>query len=161
MCRSAARSARTSRPWPGSRSSCPGTRAWRRRSPPATRGSYEESLAEWTDDFDDPDFTTFVAEHEGRVIGSAVGCLLEKSGSHAALTRPDGAGFLGFAAVFPDDRGHGAGRALAEAVLAWSRDEGQPCVATDWRATNLLSSRTWPALGFRPTYLRVHRLLGY
>ncbi len=124
-------------------------------------GSYEESLAEWTDDFDDPDYTTFVAEHEGRVIGSAVGCLLEKSGSHAPLTRPDGAGFLGFAAVFPADRGRGAGRALAEAVLAWSRDEGQPCVATDWRATNLLSSRTWPALGFRPTYLRVHRLLGH
>jgi hypothetical protein len=45
-------------------------------------------------------------------------------------------------------------------VLAWSRDEGQPCVATDWRATNLMSSRTWPALGSRPTYLRLHRLLG-
>jgi GNAT superfamily N-acetyltransferase len=124
-------------------------------------GSYEESLAEWTEDFDDPDFTTFVAEQDGRVIGSAVGCLLEKSGSHTALTRPDGAGFLGFAAVLPGARGHGAGRALGEAVLDWSRREGHPCVVTDWRATNLLSSRAWPALGFRPTYVRVHRLLGH
>ena len=62
-------------------------------------GSYEESLAEWTEDFDDPDFTTFVAEYDGRVIGSAVGCLLEKSGSHTGPAKPDGAGFLGFAAV--------------------------------------------------------------
>jgi GNAT superfamily N-acetyltransferase len=124
-------------------------------------GSYEESLAEWTEDFDDPDFTTFVAEYDGRVVGSAVGCLLAKSSSHTALTQPEGAGFLGFAAVFPGDRGLGAGRALGEAVLDWSRREGHPCVVTDWRATNLLSSRAWPALGFRPTYLRVHRLLGY
>ncbi len=124
-------------------------------------GSYEESLAEWTEDFDDPDFTTFVAEHDGRVVGSAVGCLLDKSSSHTVPPSPDGAGFLGFAAVFPDDRGLGAGRALGEAVLDWSRTEGHPCVVTDWRATNLLSSRAWPALGFRPTYLRVHRLLGH
>ena len=124
-------------------------------------GSYEESLAEWTEDFDDPEYTTFVAEYDGRVIGSAVGCLLEKTSSHTALAQPDGAGFLGFAAVFPGDRGLGAGRALGDAVLDWSRQEGHPCVVTDWRATNLLSSRTWAALGFRPTYLRVHRLLGY
>jgi GNAT superfamily N-acetyltransferase len=124
-------------------------------------GSYEDSLAEWTEDFDDPDFTTFVAEYDGRVIGSAVGCLLEKSSSHTGPAKPDGAGFLGFAAVFPGDRGLGAGRALGEAVLEWSRQEGHPCVVTDWRATNLLSSRAWPALGFRPTYVRVHRLLGH
>ena len=40
------------------------------------------------------------------------------------LARPDSAGFLGFAAVFPEDRGLGAGRALAEAVLDWSRGAG-------------------------------------
>ena len=32
---------------------------------------------------------------------------------------------------------------------------------TDWRATNLLSSRTWPRLGYRPSFLRLHRHLGY
>ena len=124
-------------------------------------GTYEEALAEWEDDFDDPAYATFVAEHEGRVVGSAVGCRLERSGSHAGPARPDEAGFLGFAAVLPEARGIGAGRALAESVLDWSREEGHACVVTDWRATNLLSSRAWPALGFRPTYLRLHRLLGY
>jgi GNAT superfamily N-acetyltransferase len=127
----------------------------------APTGTYEEALAEWEDDVDDPDFTTFVAEHQGRVVGSAVGCRLEKSGSHAGPARPEEAGFLGFAAVLPEARGLGAGRALGETVLDWSREQGHACVVTDWRATNLLSSRAWPALGFRPTYLRLHRLLGH
>ena len=63
--------------------------------------------------------------------------------------------------MFPEARGLGAGRALGEAVLAWSAEQGHACVVTDWRATNLLSSRAWPALGFRPTFLRLHRLLGH
>jgi len=46
-------------------------------------------------------------------------------------------------------------------VLDWSRGQGHACAVTDWRATNLLSSRAWPALGYRPTFLRLHRLLGY
>jgi hypothetical protein len=28
---------------------------------------------------------------------------------------------------------------------------------TDWRVTNLLSSRFWAARGFRPTFVRLHR----
>lgn len=124
-------------------------------------GSYEESLQEWEEDFDDPAFATFVAEYDGRVIGSAVGCPLEKSSTHTGLARPENAGFLGFAAVFPDARGLGAGRALGEAVLDWSAHQQHSCVVTDWRAPNLLSSRAWPALGFRPTFLRLHRLLGH
>lgn len=124
-------------------------------------GSYEESLQEWEEDFDDPDFATFVAEHDGRVVGSAVGCPLEKSNSNAGPIRPDHAGFLGFAAVFPDARGLGAGRALGEAVLGWCATTGFDSVATDWRETNLLSSRAWRALGFTETFLRLHRLIGY
>jgi hypothetical protein len=34
-------------------------------------------------------------------------------------------------------------------------------VATDWRVTNLLASRTWPRLGFAESFLRLHRLVGY
>ncbi|GHJ45344.1 hypothetical protein Cs7R123_26860 [Catellatospora sp. TT07R-123] len=121
----------------------------------------ESSLAEWGEDFDDPDFTTFVAVHDGEVIGSAVGCALEKSSSHTTLARPDRAGFLGFAAVLPHARGLGAGRALGEAVLAWAAEAGHTSVVTDWRVTNLLSSRAWPALGFQESFVRLHRLVGY
>ena len=120
-----------------------------------------EAAGEWAEDFDDPGYTTFVAERDGIVVGSAVGCALEKSGSHTGLARPDNAGFLGFAAVFPSARGHGAGRALGETVLQWAAQGGFGCVVIDWRVTNLLSSRTWPALGFAESFLRLHRLIGY
>jgi len=123
--------------------------------------SYEECLTGWEEDFDDPVYTTFVAELEGAVVGSSIGCPLEIAGGHPPLTRPDHAGFLAFAAVFPHARGFGAGRALGEAVIAWTAQAGYDCVVTDWRVTNLLSSRTWPRLGFKESFLRLHRVIGY
>lgn len=120
----------------------------------------EETRAEFEEDWGDPKWTIFVAEHEGRVIGSSVGCALEISSGHTPLMRPAKAGFLGFAAVLPDARGVGAGRALGETVLAWARDAGYDWATTDWRSTNLEAARTWPTLGFRPTFRRLHRLIG-
>ncbi|WP_084557255.1 GNAT family N-acetyltransferase [Hamadaea tsunoensis] len=134
------------------------------RSPVFSAGStpdLQEALDEWESDFDDPEYAVFVAEHEGAVIGSAIGCALSKSGSHTALARTENAGFLGFAAVLPAARGLGAGRALGETVCVWARDAGFTSVVTDWRVTNLLSSRAWPALGFEETFIRVHRVVGY
>jgi ribosomal protein S18 acetylase RimI-like enzyme len=119
----------------------------------------EETLAELEADFDDADYAVFVAEHEGRIVGTAVGCSLELSPGHTRMMRPRSAGFLGFAAVAPDARGLGAGRAVAEAVMAWSRDQGYEWIATDWRSTNLEANRAWRALGFRPSFLRLHRAI--
>ncbi len=121
--------------------------------------SLEEATNEWEEGFDDPAFATFVAEHGGFVVGSAVGCAIEASSEHVGIVRPPNAGHLGFAAVLPEARGLGAGRALGEAVLFWARDAGHPTVVTDWRETNLLASRTWPRLGFRPTYRRLFRAI--
>jgi GNAT superfamily N-acetyltransferase len=119
----------------------------------------EETRVEYEADFDDPRFTTFVVERDGEVIGSAVGCPIEVSSMHKGLALPPGAGFLGFAAVFPEHRGLGAGRLLGEAVLGWARETGREWVVTDWRMTNLLSSRAWPQLGFRPTFYRLFRAM--
>ena len=124
-------------------------------APPA----FEEARAEWDEDFDDPTYTTFVAEQNGTVLGSAIGCAIEVSSLHRSLALPRGAGFLGFAAVLPEHRGLGAGRVLGETVLAWAKEAGYPAVVTDWRMTNLLSSRTWPRLGFRPTFYRLFRAI--
>jgi GNAT superfamily N-acetyltransferase len=123
-------------------------------------GTVEESIAEWEEEFDDPDYVTFVAERDGAVIGMAIACALERSGSNTGLIRPDHAGYLSIAAVLPAARGGGAGRALGAAVLDWCAEAGFDCAATDWRTTNLLSSRTWPALGFVPTFFRLHRTIG-
>jgi len=118
-----------------------------------------EALADLEEDFDNPSYASFVAEHEGRVIGAAIGCSLELSPGHTPMMRPRSCGFLGFASVLPEARGLGAGRALGETVMCWSRDEGYEWVATDWRSTNLNANRSWLALGFKPSFHRLHRAI--
>jgi hypothetical protein len=59
-----------------------------------------------------------------------------------------------------------ASAATAEVAAAFalpdaSAQAGYDCVATDWRVTNLLSSRTRPRLGFAESFVRLHRLVGY
>jgi GNAT superfamily N-acetyltransferase len=123
--------------------------------------AFDETLAELeAEGVDDPRFAIFVAEHDGRVIGSAVGCAIDESSEHSGIVRPPDAGFLAFAAVLPDARGLGAGRALGETVLAWARDAGHRTIVTDWRSTNLESNRAWLALGFQPIFHRLHRAVG-
>jgi GNAT superfamily N-acetyltransferase len=119
-----------------------------------------EALDDWADDIGDPSIAAFVAERDGAVIGSAFGCPVERSTGHAGLARPYGAGLFAFAAVEPPARGAGIGSALGRAVLAWMAETGYRAAVTDWRATNLLSSRTWPRLGYQPTFLRLHRTIG-
>ena len=119
--------------------------------------SAEESRSEIEHDLDDPRCATLVAESEGQVMGTATACSLEISSTNTPMMRPVSAGFLGYAAVRPDARGLGAGRALADAVLAWGRDAGYEWVATDWRSTNIEADRTWRGAGFQPTFQRLYR----
>jgi len=128
--------------------------------------TYDEAVGDWEQQFHaeargDKTYATFVAERAGELVGAAIGCPLTVSSVHTGPARLPDAGFLGWAVVRPDDRGGGVGRALGEAVLAWSADDGHPAVVSDWRATNLQSSRAWPRLGFRPTFHRLHRQVGH
>ena len=138
--------------------------AHQRRSPvfsAAPVPTLEECAADWEESFDDPDFAYLVAQLDGQVAGTAVCCALEKSSMHRGPAAVEGAGYLGFAAVLPELRGRGVARSLCDAVLDWCREQGPTALVTDWRVTNLLSSRTWPALGFEETFLRLHRVVGY
>ena len=76
---------------------------------------------------------------------------------HASLARVDGAVLLTWAVTRPEVRGSGAGVALTEGSFAWAREHGYEVMVTDWRVTNLLSSRFWPRRGFRETFLRLYR----
>jgi ribosomal protein S18 acetylase RimI-like enzyme len=114
----------------------------------------DELRADWTETLQDADVAFFVAERDGRVAGHT---MLHPAG-------PDfGVGpktlHLSTAAVLPDHRGRGIGTALAEHALAWAAEAGYACVDTDCRVPNLLSSRFWPARGFRPTFHRLYRML--
>jgi GNAT superfamily N-acetyltransferase len=102
---------------------------------------------------------SLVAEQGGRIVGNFLVVPVELSSMHGSVTRREGSSFLGFAITDPAVRGSGAGLKLTAAAFAWARERGYDTMTIDWRVTNLLSSRFWTARGFRPTFIRLHRLI--
>ena len=123
----------------------------------AVQEDTEAMRAEIVEDLANPDIGNLVAEVDGRVVGNFVVVPIKMSGAHVGLARPSGFAHLGYAAVRPEARGSGAGLALTAACFAWARNRGYKAMVTDWRVTNLLSSRFWPKRGFRTTFLRLYR----
>jgi len=119
----------------------------------------EELRKEIIEDIESPSVGCLVVERNGRIVGSFSVLPVEASSMHSGPARPDGASFLGWAATLPEVRGSGAGLALTQASFAWARRHGYETMVTDWRVTNLLSSRFWTHRGFRSTFLRLHRLV--
>ena len=117
----------------------------------------EELRAEILADLVKDEIGELVAERDGRIVGAFESAPVERSSVHVGLARPPGAALLGWAATLPEVRGSGAGRALTDGTFAWAWERGHETIVTDWRVTNLLSSRFWPARGFRPTFLRLYR----
>lgn len=117
----------------------------------------EELRTEFLEDIAKPEFGDLVFERDGRIVGAFYLMPAEVSSGHSGLARPDGAALLGWAATDPAVRGSGAGIALTEGAVAWARERGYETMVTDWRVTNLLASRFWPARGFRETFLRLYR----
>lgn len=121
------------------------------------RESEDEIRASILEDLPNPKIGDLVAEQNGRVVGAYQLAPVELSGSHTSLARPEGAVLLSWAATRPDVRGSGAGLALMDASFAWAQEQGYDTMVTDWRETNLLSSRFWPRRGFRRSFIRLYR----
>jgi GNAT superfamily N-acetyltransferase len=117
----------------------------------------EDSGAEWIATFADDEEQIFIGARDGRPVACWAVVPVERSGVHTGLARPENACFLGFASTLPDARGSGLGVALTASALAWAAEQGFPTMVTDWRVTNLLSSRFWPKRGFRTSFLRLYR----
>ena len=121
------------------------------------RETEEELRADISEDLKNPEIANFVAEFDGRVVGNLVVCPATISSTHSSVMRIDGSALLAYAATAPEARGLGAGVAMTNACFAWARERGYEVMVTDWRVTNLLSSRFWPRRGFRETFLRLYR----
>lgn len=109
-------------------------------------------LDDWREVLEEPQFTSFVAEQAGRIVGHILLYPEEPD-----LLRPPGAVYLAVAATLPEARGRGIGVALTDRALEWASEAGHSAVHTDWRVANLESSRFWPARGFRETFWRLAR----
>lgn len=104
-----------------------------------------------------------LASEEARYLvayldGDAVAMSISYDGEVGPLV-PERAVELPVLAVAARVRGRGVGLALTRATLQAARDSGAEVVQTDWRTTNLLSSRFWPRRGFRTTVLRLSRTI--
>jgi ribosomal protein S18 acetylase RimI-like enzyme len=117
----------------------------------------EELRAEILEDVGKEEIGDLVVEREGRIVGAFQVAPVELSSVHSGVARPEGAALIGWAATDPAVRGSGTGVALTQATFAWARERGHEIVIADWRVTNLLASRFWPARGFRTTFLRLYR----
>jgi len=116
-------------------------------------GIYDTTRDEWIEYLGEEESTYFVAQ-----IG-------EHAVAHLLLyddpETPRDETYLAIAATNPDARGSGAMLALTAAALRWANEHGYSTCATDWRSTNLESSRFWTNRGFQPTRYRLHRLVGH
>ncbi|MGZ4382012.1 MAG: GNAT family N-acetyltransferase [Gaiellaceae bacterium] len=117
----------------------------------------DELRAMFAEDISNDELGELVYERDGRVVAHFEVVPVERASMHRGLAQPDGAACLGWAASLPDVRGSGAGLALTGAAFAWAHEHGYTSMVTDWRETNLLSSRFWPSRGFRRSFLRLYR----
>lgn len=105
----------------------------------------------------DPEADIWLALKDGEVI-SFQG-YFPTSESKADMITPDRCVELGIAATRPEFGGRGINYALTVHGFTHARDKGYKYCMTDWRMTNLQSSRYWPRQGFRPAAYRVSRLI--
>jgi GNAT superfamily N-acetyltransferase len=117
-------------------------------------GPIETFREDWSDTWDDGGpYRHFVAEREGRVVGHAL--LYERPTGDLRVPRKNID--LAHAVTVPEARRSGVAMALLAHVITWAHDHGFRSMTTDWRSVNLLSSRYWPARGFRPQFFRLYR----
>jgi GNAT superfamily N-acetyltransferase len=108
---------------------------------------------EWRDTWEREEYTHFVAELGGRIVGQ----LLLYRRPRGDLRIPSNSIDLSNATSMPELRGLGIGSALLSAAVTWANVQGMSAMTTDWRATNVLAARFWPRHGFRSSYLRLYR----
>jgi GNAT superfamily N-acetyltransferase len=114
--------------------------------------SQSELEDEWSDTWTNEHFVHFVAERGGRIVGHT---LLYRRPPDMRV--PQGSIDLAGCTTDLDIRGTGLGVALTNYVIGWAAENGIKTMSTDWRLTNLVASRFWPARGFRAVFIRVYR----
>ncbi len=112
--------------------------------------------AEWDDELRNPEGDVWLATDEASGEALAIAGFYPAEPAPAV---PEDAVELGIAMTAPAARGRGVMAALVGHGLSVAAERGARWCVTDWRAATLSSSRAWPALGFRPHYWRMHRMV--
>jgi ribosomal protein S18 acetylase RimI-like enzyme len=115
----------------------------------------DTNRAGWVELLDDPTADVWLALERGEIVGTQAYYPSEMTGVH--LLGGASTGHLAIAGTRAEARGRGIATALTRAGLEHARRRGYAFCETDWRSTNLLSSRFWPRFGFRPAFYRLAR----
>jgi ribosomal protein S18 acetylase RimI-like enzyme len=114
-----------------------------------------DNRAGWAELLSEPDVAVFLLFAGDQP--TAVQSFYPLETGDTALHIPERAAHLAAAGTRPEFRGRGYMNLLTRHGLAWAREAGYRVIETDWRSTNLLSSRYWPRFGFLPAAHRLHR----
>lgn len=115
------------------------------------RSDYQDG---YIDLIEDETATFWLAIHQNEVVGFQVYMPAEASDENMVI--PDYCVSLVVGATVESARGMGVGSALLQNGLTHAKELGYTYCETDWRMTNLESSRFWSKNGFVPS---VHRLV--
>ncbi len=116
------------------------------------REDYQDGYAEL---IDDEATTLWVALDQNEIVGFQVFMPAEVSDGN--MLTPDSCTSLVVGATIESARGMGVSTALFQHGLGSAMKEGCQYCETDWRMTNLESSRFWPKNGFKPIAYRLVR----
>jgi ribosomal protein S18 acetylase RimI-like enzyme len=104
---------------------------------------------------DEDDVSFWIATRDGEPLGYQV--FWGDAPSASNMLTPEACVSLGVGGTLPAARGLGLGTALVQKGFQHAQAQGYTTCSTDWRMTNLLSSRFWPKLGFHPVAYRLFR----
>ena len=114
----------------------------------------DEQRADWIDALEDPDVNHLVVTFNGSPVGQGIIYTLpEQIGSHPSTAH------MSAVSLFAEHRGRGLGVALTESLAAAAEERGFSYLETNWRTTNRVAAKFWPARGFTPTWQRMVRVL--
>ncbi|PEL08146.1 GNAT family N-acetyltransferase [Bacillus sp. AFS017336] len=116
------------------------------------REDYQEGYAEL---INDETATLWLALYQNEIVGFQVFESAEASDEN--LLTPESCISLVVGATVESSRGKGVSTALLDHGLTFAKKEGYQFCETDWRITNLESSRFWSKNGFKPIAYRLVR----
>lgn len=114
-----------------------------------------ETTAGWAGLVDEADVTVWLARQNRQVVGIQGYWPAEATSND--LHFAERCLHLSVAGTRAEARGQGINTLLTQHGLAYAHANGYRVCETDWRSTNLLSSRFWPRQGFQPVLYRLAR----
>jgi ribosomal protein S18 acetylase RimI-like enzyme len=122
---------------------------------PVPQQHLDAILPEYAKLANDDTSTTMVAVEGEKIVGYVVLYTVDVGPDH--LLGVPSAGEFAAAAIDPDYRKRGVGRALFTRLINEARQQKYKTLFTDWRTTNLVAASYWPSFGFETFAYRLLR----